>query len=304
MNDPGLELGLSCGVGPNSTESCAKIRSMLRFNQLIATAGLDPKSVRLLRHRDSNAKIHRALYDAGVSGDARFAQYQERQGTPQVIEHFRAASYLAGFVAEPLSQSTVFVGIWARLDERAERKGNPFAADPPTSAAIEFNTQRVELFDEYCGRLVVEWGEGTRAWVQRADNQDKRIIEVRRERMDPPFPGFLSFQISLDQVEALYASWVQVLRNARGVYLLVRRKTGDQYVGSAYGEGGFFGRWLCYQDGHGGNVGMRELGADAAEYDVNILEVAASDATIEEICGRESMWKIKLGTRAMGLNRN
>jgi hypothetical protein len=97
---------------------------------------------------------------------------------------------------------------------------------------------------------------------------------------------------------------VQVLRNARGVYLLVRRKTGDQYVGSATGEGGFHGRWLSYQDGHGGNLGMKELAADASEYDVNILEVAASDATVDEVYQRESVWKAKLGTRATGLNRN
>jgi len=75
-------------------------------------------------------------------------------------------------------------------------------------------------------------------------------------------------------------------------------------VGSATGDSGFFGRWLCYQDGHGGNVGLRELAADAAEYDVNILEVAASNATVEEIYEHESLWKRKLGTRANGLNRN
>jgi hypothetical protein len=98
-------------------------------------------------------------------------------------------------------------------------------------------------------------------------------------------------------------SWVQVLRNARGIYLLVRRKTGEQYVGSVTGSDGFFGRWLCYRNGYGGNVGMRELTADAAEYDVNILEVAANAMT-DEIYARESMWKTKLGTRAVGLNRN
>ena len=277
---------------------------MLTFNQLLSVADIDPRTVRLLRHRDSKPKVHRALYDAAVTLDPKFAQYQERQGTAQVIEQFRAGKYLAGFVAEPVTNRTVFAGIWERLDERSERKGNPFDPDPPSSGSIEFNTQRVERFDEYCGRLVIEWGDGTRAWVQRADNQDKPIIEIRRTRSERAFPGFLAFQESLDQVEGLFGSWVQVLKNSRGVYLLVRRKTGEQYVGSAYGADGFFGRWLSYQDGHGGNVGMRELAADAAEYDVNILEVAASDASFEDICARESIWKTKLGTRAVGLNRN
>jgi len=277
---------------------------MLTFNQLLQVGGLNPETIRLLRHRDATPRIHRALYDAAMKGDPRFAQYQERQGTPQVIEQFRNATYLAGFVVEPITQQTVFVGIWERIGERTERKDNPFEPDPPTSRAIEFHTSRVERFDEYCGRLVIDWGDGTRAWVQRADNQDKRIVEIRKTKRDPDFPGFLKFQISLDQVEALSASWIQVLRNARGVYLLVRRKTGEQYVGSATGSDGFFGRWIGYQDGHGGNIGMRELAADAAEYDVAILEVAASNAATDEIYGRESLWKTKLGTRVVGLNRN
>jgi hypothetical protein len=49
---------------------------------------------------------------------------------------------------------------------------------------------------------------------------------------------------------------------------------------------------------------MCELAADAAEYDVNILEVAASHALTKEIYQRESMWKTKLRTRAVGLNPN
>jgi hypothetical protein len=36
---------------------------------------------------------------------------------------------------------------------------------------------------------------------------------------------------------------------------------------------------------------MRELGADAAEYDASVIEVAASNATVEEIYERESLWK-------------
>lgn len=278
--------------------------AMLTFNQLLQVGGLAPETVRLLRHRDTKPRIHRALYDAAMKFDPRFAQYQERQGAPQVIEQFRNAKYLAGFVVEPVTQQTVFVGIWERLEERTEHKDNPFEADPPTSRSVEFNTRRLEQFDDYSGRLVINWGDGTRAWVQRADNQDKPIVELRKTKHDPDFPGFLKFQIALDQVEALYSGWIQVLRNARGIYLLVRRKSGEQYVGSATGGDGFFGRWLCYQDGHGGNVGMRELAADAAEYDVNILEVAASNALTEEIYERESMWKTKLGTRVVGLNRN
>jgi hypothetical protein len=277
---------------------------MLTFNQLLRVGHLEPETVRLLRHRDSTPRIHRALYDAAMTLDPKFAQYQERQGTQQVIEQFRSARYLAGFIVEPWTQQTVFAGLWERLDERSDRKDNPFQADPPGSPAIEFNTRRLESFDEYCGRLVIDWGDGTRAWVQRADKQDKRIVELRKTKKEPDFPGFLAFQMSLDQVDGLYVGWTQILRHARGIYLLVKRKTGEQYIGSASGSHGFVGRWLGYQDGHGGNVGMRELGAAVSDYDVNILEVVASNATTEDIYARENLWKAKLGTRVVGLNRN
>jgi hypothetical protein len=179
---------------------------MLRFNQLLGAGDIDPKGVRLLRHRDSNATVQRALYDAAVNLDQRFAQYQERQGTPQVIEQFRAAKYLAGFVAEPMTGATVMAGVWERLGERGEHRGNPFVPTPPTSRALEFNTHRLERFDVYAGRLVIDWGDGTRAWVQRADNQDKPIVELRRTKRDPDFPGFIAFTVSLDAIEGLYAS--------------------------------------------------------------------------------------------------
>lgn len=277
---------------------------MLTFNQLLDVAGLKPATVRLLRHKESKPRTHRALYEAALALDPRFAQYQERQGTPQVIAQFREAKFLAAFIAEPGTGATVFVGVWERLDQRSTRKDNPFAADPPESKAIEFNTRRLEQFDDYSGRLVIDWGEAARAWVQRADNQDKPIVELRRDKQVPAFPGHLRFRAALHEVEGLPTNWLEVLKHSRGIYLIVRRKTGEQYVGSAYGATGFYGRWLAYQDGHGGNVKMKELAANASEYDVAILEAAASDATVEEIFDRESLWKEKLGTRVIGLNRN
>ena len=127
-------------------------------------------------------------------------------------------------------------------------------------------------------------------------------VDVRGFPWIRPLAGDYAYNFT--KVEGLYAGWIQVLRNARGIYLLVRRRTGEQYVGSASGSDGFYGRWLTYQDGHGGNLGMRQLAVAASEYDVNILEVAASNTTVDEIYARENMWKTKLGTRVVGLNRN
>ena len=84
----------------------------------------------------------------------------------------------------------------------------------------------------------------------------------------------MKFKSSRDEVSSLYATWAEILRHARGVYLsifLVRRDTGEQYVGSANGADGFHGRWCNYADGHGGNVAMKELKAPASTFDVSIF---------------------------------
>jgi hypothetical protein len=109
---------------------------------------------------------------------------------------------------------------------------------------------------------------------------------------------------SLHEVDALPTSWLEPLRTCRGVYLLVHRETGAQYVGSATGSDGFLGRWRCYADGHGGNRGLRELAHPPDHYDVRILETVGSSATRDDVYDIESIWKEKLGSRVQGLNRN
>lgn len=279
-------------------------QARISFNHLLAVAGIDPAEVRLLRHTPEDCR--REVFNAAMDCDPTFERYQETQGNPAVIGAFRKARYLAGFIVDPLTKATLFVGLWERLGERpavwsdADMPGGHHVA----ARCIAFETRHLDSLSEYRGRLVIDWGEGERAWVQRADRRNKPILELRKEVADPPFPGFLELRASLDEVAAFPATWTTALRNARGIYLLVHRERGDQYVGSASGADGFFGRWQCYADGHGGNVAQRELGAPAAAYDVTILEVVGSSATLEDICARESAWKDKLGTRATGLNRN
>jgi hypothetical protein len=274
-----------------SLRSITEEARVLTFNQLLHRGGLDPANVRLVRHKPAHHH-HRELYDAAMKSEAKYHDYQEIQGKEQVITQFRAAKHLASFIVEPTTKETVFVGVWDVLGERA------------TETGAAFTTKLRDEFDLYRGRIVIDWGDGERAWVQRADNQDKGIIEIRQRREDPAFPGFARLHHSLDDIENVPVAWAEVLRNARGIYLLVHRESGQQYVGSAYGADGFFGRWKSYADGHGGNVGLKELGASAEAFDAAILEVVGSEATNEEIFARETLWKEKLGTRVKGLNRN
>ena len=94
---------------------------------------------------------------------------------------------------------------------------------------------------------------------------------------------------------------LSALKSSRGIYLLTCPKTKEQYVGSASGVEGFWGRWQDYiHTGHGGNVKLKSR--QNSDYQVSILEVAGSSATTNEILTMESRWQSKLQSREMGLN--
>ena len=160
-----------------------------------------------------------------------------------------------------------------------------------------------ERLSDLQGKLFIEWGQGTRAWVQRADNQNKPIIELRREFKEADFPGFLNFMEPLSKIEGLPKTWIAMLKQTSGVYLLTCPKTKEQYVGSAYGAEGFWQRWMEYVlTVHGGNISLKSR--ERSDYQVSILEVAGSGSNSDDILKMESRWKEKLQSREMGLNKN
>jgi hypothetical protein len=173
----------------------------------------------------------------------------------------------------------------------------------PAGAVDIYELTLDERLNDLAGRLVIAWGDGERAWLQRADRQNKVVLEIREAFREPDFPGFARFISPLSHVQRLPVAWVMALSSSRGIYLLTCPRTREQYVGSATGAEGFHGRWLSYtRDGHGGNVGLKSR--DPSDYQVSILEVAGSAATVDEIIAMEGLWKQKLQSREMGLNRN
>lgn len=123
---------------------------------------------------------------------------------------------------------------------------------------------------------------------------------------DAEWPGYMGVRIMEDHVRSLAPSWQAKLSAANGVYLLVCPVTGGQYVGAAFGAGGFLARWDAYAaDGHGGNVLLRKRLRDTSEpLCISILEVFGSTMTEGEARAAETRWKLALGTRAHGLNAN
>ena len=275
----------------------------IMFNTILLEANFSLADVRLLRHKDTRAARGRSPYQLWVSNRDQFDSYQATQTFSNRSK--LAAPYWAAFVVTP-GDETLFVGIYGVSNRRLLDEDRP----TPHMDGV-FKAGSCDLYDltleqrlgDLVGRLLIEWGPGDRAWIQRAAQQNKPVTEMRTEFKEPDFPGFLSFVEPLSKLDRLPLSWISALRSSRGIYLLTCPKTREQYVGSATGETGFLQRWQEYvQTGHGGDVALKSR--EPSDYQVSILEVAGTASTVDDILRAESRWKSKLQSREMGLNRN
>ena len=275
----------------------------IMFNTVLQAAGFNLGDIRLLRHKDNRADKGRTPYELWRDNRDQFNLYQATQS----IKNARKlrASFWASFVGTP-SDETLFVGIYSVKTRRLLEQDTPMPhrdGIDKTGTCYIYDLSIETRLSDLIGKLLIDWGPGERAWIQRADKQDKPIVELRTGFKEPEFPGFLKLVAPLSKLNRLPKSWVAVLRASKGVYLLTCPKTKEQYVGSAYGEGGFWDRWQNYvQNGHGGDVALKSR--DPSDYQVSILEVAGTASTENDILAMEGIWKEKLQSREMGLNRN
>jgi hypothetical protein len=269
---------------------------MLTFNAILRHEGIDPAKVRLVRHQDNRASTNCTPYNLWLAADGRLEIYQQIQSR----EVFEVGGLLATFVVTP-TNDTLFVGLYGVHGVGA---APPRTIDPVLQTDRAgfhlYDIRREEKLSDYAGHLTVAWGEGHRAWVQLAHRQDELVYEIRKELKQEPFPGFTRFCWDIDELAAVPLNWQEVLKSVKGVYLLVCKETGKQYVGSAKGEENLWARFLEYRrTGHGGNIELQ--GRGRKQYQVTVLEVVNSDEGIERV---ESVWKRKLMSREFGLNRN
>lgn len=275
----------------------------MMFNSILSAASLDPANIRLLRHKDNSSLKGRSPYELWRDDRSQFDLYQSIQSLGNQAK--LKARYWASFIGAP-NDETLFVGLFSvdrcYLLDRDTPKPHTDGIDLAGSCNRYDLTLQSHLSD-LVGRLVIEWGPGDRAWIQRADKQNKVVKEFRKEFSEPSFPGFTHLIEPLSKLRKFPVGWVEVLRSAKGVYLLTCPETKEQYVGSAIGADGFWGRWQQYiQTGHGGNIALKSR--DPSDYQVSILEVAGSSCQDGEILAMERRWKAKLQSQEMGLNRN
>ena len=192
--------------------------------------------------------------------------------------------------------------------------GCPWSQEWHHEARFFYELERDARFDDLRDRVIVDWGPGTRSWIQKATN--KPVLELQEPgRRLPPFDDYLEFSLTYGELQDLFAheeahrEWRAHLSAVGGVYLILAEGSGHMYVGSATGEGGIWARWRHYaRTGHGGNMLLRDLIArDPAypnQFRFSVLQIVPKTMARDEVVRREALYKRKLGTRATGLNLN
>ena len=157
-------------------------------------------------------------------------------------------------------------------------------------------------------------GAGALAWHQHLKN--KPVIEVFPPgRSLEPFSDYLDFTLSYQELqelmsnEAAHREWKSSLSAVAGIYMILAETTGQQYVGSAYGDTGIWGRWQQYaKNGHGNNKLLKKLIEEDPQYPESfryaVLQVLPKSTKDFEVIRWETQYKHKLGSRATGLNAN
>ena len=272
----------------------------------------DPKRVKLIRHRDNREEkiiggktYYDSVYELYLYEPEVFLHYQSEQ----LVKNFKNVDYFVAFIGEE-STASRFVGVFKNegiVSMLEDYHGDKHA---------KFKFTELDGFDLIKEKVIIDW-QTPRNWHQYYTNL-MPVISIDRGIKENNIPVFTRFEdvvLSYNQLKAIIDSenkeWKSKLESCNGIYLILDKLTGKQYVGSTYSHQGIWGRWAEYaQTGHGGNVKLKELlGEDEAYakkyFQWCILETLPLNVLSKVAIDRESLYKRKFGTRSeYGYNKN
>ena len=282
--------------------------SLLHFSDILEKAGLDPAKVKLIRHSLGDKDFSKCYYSE-----------------PQMVWEYTRIQK-PGF-SKGYDYWCVFVsgeGTTARLFACYKVNGAVSATPDlePVGFPLEgrfegkydyFDLEPVDNLKEYEHRLVIEWGRAALSWHQKGTTE-KDILAIDSP-VKKPFIGYDKFVLTYAELKEVvenrdvYELWQAALSAVNAVYLIVDTKSGQQYVGSAYGKDGLLGRWRIYVDSlHGHNKLMKEVICAHPDrykfFQFSILQILPKTLTDDEVIHTESLWKEKLQSIRFGMNDN
>ncbi len=247
---------------------------------------------------------------------------EEYQSFQKKSSAFRECITIVSFLAEPNNQARLF-GVYRNIGI-LENQNLPKYSDQLEKFCIpqdENNDLFIQLekmheFVKFENRVIIDWVV-PRGWYNTYGNvKDKEVVKILPYNFVDEFPGLMRIKISASELKTIinnpqaHAKWYESLTRLQAVYLILDKKSGNQYIGTTYGQNGLWQRWESYAKGDftGGNKELIELKENNSVFHENfqysILEVLSKNASQKECVDSESLWKEKLGTRTFGLNKN
>jgi len=276
---------------------------------ILQLAGFDQtKRTKLVRHLSQYDPIDELIRNKWFEVYQSYQSNNVFHNTDQIISFYGLSNNRAAFYGVYDVKGYVTANAGANI------VGCPSIERWRNTCNFYYTLKRNKLFDEFCDRIVIDWGPGALAWQQKLRN--KPVFEILPSgRKLEPFGDFLEFSLTYQRLQDLFVNedahpdWKIPLSNVAGVYLILAQKTGDLYVGSAYGASGLWGRWKTYaESGHGNNVKLKKLIKADPDYPksfrFSVLHILPRTLSKDQVIQREKEYKIKLGTRATGLNSN
>lgn len=270
--------------------------------------------IKLVRHykRDvlSNSFIYNkykgSVYKLYRTDYALFKEWQSEQQDSEM----KNVDYLVVFLAEEGCECR-FIGVFR----------NNGLKRPTCEGSSEYNLEEVEGFEGLKDKVVIDWGKGTRSWMQKwqSTKNVRRIDQVNTGNDIPYFIRYEDVILSFSQLQKVVEDkeWKSKLESLNCVYMILDKETGKQYVGVTYKDmkpgikNGILGRWTEYaKTGHGNNkllvALLAEKGISYADqnFQWTILETLPLNVTPKVAIDRESLYKKKFGTREHGYNEN
>ncbi|WP_156901396.1 hypothetical protein [Nisaea denitrificans] len=144
------------------------------FNSILENIGIDPQDIRLLRHHGGISEIGKSPLSLWKEDRNKFIHYQETQAQNS------SPNYWASFAATP-DGGTLFLGIYTVqfLGILQESRVNIIDGGYLEAGSSDlYENEHDRRLADLEGRHFIDWGKGVRAWVQKAENQNKLVTEL------------------------------------------------------------------------------------------------------------------------------
>lgn len=287
----------------------------LFLTDIIEKTGLPKDNIAVIRHSLSSDMVKKT-WRAGMEF---FEEYQKIQ--PK--DYFLGKKYIFSFISQQ-NTTARFIAVYEvegiiPVKEAPRMKDYPLYEYYDRDDLVYYKLKKMDCLKDLQGRLVIEWGMGTHRIVQYSwETLAKKSVLAIDDQTRDVFPGYEKVVWSFNEMAQYvnnavkYPEIYKALAGVNGVYLVLDPVDNKQYVGSAAGVEGIYGRWKTYANTEG-KGGKDEGGANKKlaehlnkhkgrylELQYSILAVinrtGNSEKDIKAAVELESIYKEKLGS--------